>query len=127
MPIVPGPLKLSVNATDVLCNNCTCRYHLKHYEVCQLSLHNSTARGNEMHWTLVGIAAVITVILFIAVIMCIIITSVLAKGVRFMILHFSASETDRANGEHGMMVHHTQQQEEHNEGTCTANSRHSSN
>ena len=80
-----------------------------------------------MHWTLVGIAAVITVILFIAVIMCIIITYVLAKGVRFMNHHFSASETDRANGEHGMMVHHTQQQEEQNEGTCTANSRHSSN
>ena len=67
-----------------------------------------------MHWTLVGIAAVITVILFIAVIMCIIITYVLAKGVRFMNHHFSASETDRANGEHGMMVHPTQQQEERN-------------
>ena len=68
-----------------------------------------------VHWTLVGIAAVITVILFIAVIMCVIITYVLTKGVRFMILHFSApDETDRANGEHGMMVHHTQQQEEQN-------------
>ena len=81
---------------------------------------------SAIHCILVGIASVITVILFIAVIMCIIITCVLAKGVRFMIHHFSA-ETDRANGEHGMMVHHTQQQEEQNEGTYIANSRHSSN
>ena len=80
-----------------------------------------------IHWILVGIASVITVILFIAMIMCIIITCVLAKGVRFMIHHFSASEIDRANGEYDSMIHHTQWQEAQNEGTCTANNRHSNN
>ena len=103
-----------------------CSYHnFKHRDsVCQLGLHDfsiidtsdSVCDNNcsVIHCILVGIASVITVILFIAVIMCIIITYVLTKGVRFMIHHFSASETDRANGEHGMMVHHTQQQEEQN-------------
>jgi hypothetical protein len=61
----------------------------------------------------------IAVILFIAVIMCIIITCVLAKGVRFMIQYFSASETDRANGQHHMIAHHTQEQEVQNEGMAT--------
>ena len=67
---------------------------------------------------LIGIACAITVILAVAVIVCIVFTCVLAKGVRFMIQYFSASGIDRANGEHNMttMVHQNQRREAQNDG-----------
>lgn len=94
-----------------------------YHEIQQLhwfTLHNYTKYvvcDVSKCWVLIGIACAITAILAVAVIVCIVFTCVLAKGVRFMIQYFSASGIDRANGEHNMMmVHQNQRREAQNDG-----------
>ena len=48
-------------------------------------------------WVLVGIGGVIAAILLIAAITCIILTAIVAKGIRYLIQYYSTSA--RANGE----------------------------
>ena len=68
--------------------------------------------GDRLCWALVGIGCGITAILLIAVIVCIIFTCLVGKGIKFLIQYLSTS----ANGEHDVERDHTQQQQQQNEG-----------
>ena len=87
-----------------------------HYHILNCILSNVIACDSNciICWALVAIGCVITVIFFIAVIVCMIFTRIVAKGIRFMTQHFSTSA--RANGERDIEQNQYQQQEPQNEG-----------
>ena len=70
--------------------------------------------GDPVCWILVGIGCAMTVILLIAVIVCIVFTRVVAKGIRFMIQYLPTLA--RANRECDIERDQNQQQEPQNEG-----------
>ena len=79
---------------------------------CTVTVSLALCDGDRLCWVLVGIGCVITAILLIAVIVFIIFTCLVAKGIKFLIQYFSTS----ANGEHDVERDHTQQQRQQNEG-----------
>ena len=90
-----------------------------HYHILNCTLSNKVIviacdSNGIICWALVVIGCVTTVIFFIAVIVCMIFTRIVAKGIRFMTQHFSTSA--RANGERDIEQNQYQQQEPQNEG-----------
>ena len=69
-----------------------------------------TAYTIKIHWALVVIGGVLVAILFIAVISCMVLTGLVAKGINFLIQYLSDSA--RANGEYDIQPHQQQPQKE---------------